>query len=181
MGADKALLRVDGQPMATRVAVALREAGASRVICVGGDLDALESLGLEVMADRWPGEGPLGGILSALGALRADGDADVDGDTGALVVAPCDLLVPDPALFGAVIAALREHDADVAVPVVRGVRQPLNGAFRRSARESLQRLFDQGERSVRRALLSLKVHEVETPAPGGLADADWPSDLSRRR
>lgn len=177
MGADKALLVVDGHPMASRVALALRGAGASRVLCVGGDLDALGSLGLEPIADRWPGQGPLGGILGALGALEPAGRDDPD----ALVVAPCDLLKPDPAVFAAVLAALRRSDADVAVPVVDGQRQPLNSAYRRSAYQQLQASFDRGERSVKRALQALNVVEVRDLGASCLADADRPSDLARHR
>lgn len=180
MGADKALLVLDGRPMALRVACALREAGASRVLCVGGDLAALGSLGLEVVADRWPGQGPLAGILSALDAMAvADGTDGTGSD--ALVVAPCDLLSPDPALFVATVGSLRAGEADVAVPVVEGVRQPLNGAYRRAAHIRLQERFDLGERSVKRALLALNVLEVHDLGASGVADADWPGDLYRER
>ena len=37
MGRDKALLRVDGVPMAVRVATALRAGGADPVAAIGGD------------------------------------------------------------------------------------------------------------------------------------------------
>ncbi|WP_434127450.1 molybdenum cofactor guanylyltransferase, partial [Enterococcus faecium] len=45
MGTDKALIEVDGGPLARRVANALRAAGADPVIAVGGDLEALGDLG----------------------------------------------------------------------------------------------------------------------------------------
>ncbi|HEU5454982.1 MAG TPA: NTP transferase domain-containing protein, partial [Nocardioides sp.] len=68
MGTDKALLEVDGIPLARRVANALRAAGADPVVAVGGDLEALGALGLHAEPDLHPGEGPLGAILTALAA-----------------------------------------------------------------------------------------------------------------
>src|SRR6185436_398763 len=81
MGTDKALIDVDGRALALSVADALRSAGATRVLAVGGDLVALRGLGLEAIPDQHAGEGPLGGILTALEAT----DEDV------VVVLACDL------------------------------------------------------------------------------------------
>src|SRR5688572_7864759 len=83
MGTDKALVEIDGTPMAVRVARALTAAGARRVIAVGGDARALASAGLEVVPDLEPGAGPLGGVVTALDALtRGDAGADTDADAG---------------------------------------------------------------------------------------------------
>jgi molybdopterin-guanine dinucleotide biosynthesis protein A len=61
MGRDKALLPLDGLPLAVRVAQALGEAGAAEVVAVGGDRDGLASWDLPAVPDRWPGEGRAGG------------------------------------------------------------------------------------------------------------------------
>src|SRR5688500_13149793 len=97
MGADKALLEIDGVPMALRVAGARRAAGADRVLAVGGDGAALADIGLQFVDDAWPGAGPLGGLVTALGAS----DADI------VVVASCDLVEPSAAALRAVVDALR--------------------------------------------------------------------------
>src|SRR5437016_12106711 len=86
MGRDKALMPIDGVPMATRVARALEQAGADNVTCVGGDVIALRELGLVAVVDEWEGTGPLGGVISSLGATSAP----------LSLVAPCDLLDPSP-------------------------------------------------------------------------------------
>jgi molybdopterin-guanine dinucleotide biosynthesis protein A len=172
MGTDKALLEVAGEPMAVRVARALRTAGATGVVCIGGDDDALAALGLAVVPDEHPGEGPLGALITALGASAHP----------VVVVAPCDLLAPDPAVATALRAALRaEPEADAAVAVVDGVRQPLDGAYRRTCRPRLVEVFTRGERSVRRALLELLVVEVTIPGADALRDADTPEDLRADR
>src|SRR5687768_5401850 len=85
MGADKALVEGDGLAMARRAADALWAAGATEVMAVGGDAQALGRLSLEVVRDLHPGEGPLGGILTALAAT----DEDV------VVVLACDLVAAD--------------------------------------------------------------------------------------
>ncbi|TML12241.1 MAG: hypothetical protein E6G39_12150 [Actinobacteria bacterium] len=79
MGRDKALIEVAGEPLVQRVARALTAAGAERVVVIGGDRRRIEALGLEVVADRFPGEGPLGGVLTAMSAI----DAPVMGARGA--------------------------------------------------------------------------------------------------
>ena len=94
MGADKAMIRVDGVAMARRVADALLDAGCSPVIAVGGDAAELGRLGLVGVDDEFPGEGPLGGVLTAL-SLGAPA-----------VVLACDLPNIRAATVSALIAAL---------------------------------------------------------------------------
>src|SRR5688572_23504876 len=73
MGQDKALLEIDGEPMARRAGRVLAEAGATRVVAVGGDARALRAIGMEVVADPRQGDGPLAGIAAALhAAAEAD-------------------------------------------------------------------------------------------------------------
>jgi molybdenum cofactor guanylyltransferase len=172
MGTDKAFLCVDGVPMVARVAAALHDAGAERVICVGGDLERLGALGLHTAPDLHPGDGPLGGLLSAFAART---------DAPTLLVAPCDLLAPSAAAFRAIMGAVPGTRAIAVVPVCRGVRQPLNGAYGAAAHEPLSRVFAAGERSVKRALAAITVEEMHDIDPAALADADTPEDLARGR
>lgn len=165
MGRDKALLVIEGEAMAQRVARVLRDAGAARVVCVGGDVDALRSLGLSVEIDPREGSGPLGGVLSALDLARED----------MVVVAPCDLLAPSSTFVRALRGALGgDRDAAVAVPIVDGRWRPLPCALRIQARGAVADAFDGGERTLHRALGRLARVEVEV---GPLADADTPEDL----
>ena len=77
MGADKAFIAVGGVPMVLRAVTALRAAGADPVAVVGGDGPRLQGLGLSYISDRYPGEGPLGGIITALGARRRPAGDDL--------------------------------------------------------------------------------------------------------
>ncbi|CAN5905537.1 hypothetical protein BH23ACT2_BH23ACT2_26500 [soil metagenome] len=81
MGRPKPLIDVDGVALAARPIEALRRGGAEAVALVGGDPAWAAQLGTGRVADRWPGEGPLGGLASALlAADRRDGDDDEEGD-----------------------------------------------------------------------------------------------------
>jgi molybdopterin-guanine dinucleotide biosynthesis protein A len=168
MGADKALLVVDGQPLAVIVADALRTAGADRVVAVGGDLDGLRALGLDAVPDLHPGEGPLGGILTALDATTED----------VVVVLACDLPGADPVVITTVVDAL--GDADVAAPLHDGRHELLHAAYRRRAQPVLNAAFAAGERAVHRACRTLDVLSVTGLGPAALVDVDSPQDLSER-
>jgi molybdopterin-guanine dinucleotide biosynthesis protein A len=160
MGRDKASIPVDGVAMAVRVAEALLAAGAARVACIGPAVGALPAV-----ADDHPGEGPLGGVLTA--ARWAAG--------AVVVVAPCDLLHPDPAAFAALAAAADPVAAALAA-------RPLPMAVAAPARASLEAAFAGGERSIRGALAASGVHVAEVAlAPEALADADAPGDLPEPR
>lgn len=171
MGTDKALVLIDGEPMLRRVAVALRRAGACDVACVGSGtphdearrLGALAGLGVAAIADDHPGEGPLGGILTALRAAPEDVEV--------VLVVACDLVAPSPAALEATVAAL--GDADVAVP--HG-SEWLHSAWHRRAEAGLRQRFEAGERSVHRAVEGLDVAVVDID-PAACLDADVAEDL----
>jgi molybdenum cofactor guanylyltransferase len=172
MGRDKALVEVDGAAMARRIACALAAAGAGRVVAVGGDAGALTSLGLPVVADRWPGEGPLGGLVTAL--------EDPERSAAVAVVLSCDLTDPDA---GAIAATVRERarlGCDAVVPVVGGRHQWLHGAWDRRAAGILTDVFAAGERSVAGAALSLRIRTLGGVPAAAVHDADRPEDLTGR-
>ena len=72
MGVDKASLEVDGRPLAVTACSALLGAGISPVAVVGGASHPPLPPGVKWLPDRWPGEGPLGGILTALRCVAAE-------------------------------------------------------------------------------------------------------------
>src|SRR5882762_7843363 len=63
-GQDKALVEFDAKPMLARLVELLGGVTKStKVVAVRGKYEAF---GVEIVEDRWPGEGPLGGIITAL-------------------------------------------------------------------------------------------------------------------
>ena len=170
MGRDKALVEVDGLPMASRVAAALTAAGCRSVVAVGGDAAVHARLGLASVPDRWPGEGPLGAIVTVLGQL--DGlDAD------AAMVASCDLPWLDRATVDALIARFVAAAGSVDAVVAHSDRlEPLCAVWARQAHQPLERLVLEGERAVHRALASLRVVTVQVDA-AAVANVNSPADL----
>lgn len=168
MGTDKALIEIDGVPMVTIAVDALREAGARDVWVVGGDRAAIEGLGHRWVADRHPGEGPLGGVITAL----AGADADI------VAILACDHIAAAAPAVRIVVGALGE--GDVAVPVVDGRPQTLHAAWRRAALGRLAAVFEAGGRAVRDGLAVLDVVQILDGDPCWFADADTPADLPDR-
>ncbi len=171
MGRDKALLVVDGRPLAETAAAALRVAGADDVLAVGGDEAGLGALGMRWIPDPTPGEGPLGGIRAALAALAGH---------HLVVVLACDLPRASAANVVAVVeaAATLGGEPGVAVPVRDGRREWLHACWTAGAGPVLDVAWAEGERAPRRSVGDLRIVEVVAPEPDGLADADRPSDLA---
>lgn len=175
MGRTKALVEVDGIPMARRVADALIGGGCARVVIVGGRQDELGILDLPVMPDEHPGEGPLGGVLTALALLPSTPGAV---GRGSVFVAPCDL----PFLSASVVRSMNERagfDERADAIVARGDRlEPALAIWRESARATVGADFEAGERALHRALRSLTVVEVPVD-PEDLRNVNAPGDLAR--
>jgi molybdenum cofactor guanylyltransferase len=170
MGRTKALIEVEGRPMATWVAAALLEAGCSPVVALGGDANELEPLDLRIVADTRPGQGPLGGVISALERVGAGADH--------VFVVACDV----PALRGAdlvpFIDAARDHP-EVDVVVARTDRlEPACALWSSRSLHPLREVFATGERALHRAIGRLDAHEIDV-RPGALRNINVPADLDR--
>jgi molybdenum cofactor guanylyltransferase len=172
MGRDKALVTIDGAALARRVTDALVAAGATAVVAVGGDTDRLTALGLRVVPDRWPGEGPLGGVVTALDALAS---------APVVVVLACDLLDPDPAAIVAVAAAASAPGVDLAAPRDEGRLQLHHAAWRPGAAVGLRAELEAGERALWRAVRQLHAVGLDAIPRTAYRDADVPADLAEAR
>lgn len=173
MGRDKSLLEVRGVALTASVATALKQAGAIEVLTVGGDLERLQSLdGVDrAVPDLHPGEGPLGGILSAFAAATED----------VVVVLACD--TPDitaDAPRRLVEAIQATPWAGVAHAVFEGRMQPLTAAWRVSAALGpIRDAFIAGERAPRAVMATLPHVAVDGFDERAVADVDRPEDLHR--
>jgi len=169
MGSDKALMPVDGVAMAARVAAALTAGGCDPVVCQGGDAGALAKLGLEVVPDAQPGEGPVIAILDALTRHRRD-----------LVVCACDLPWLDATTVVRLLAvASAEPAADVVVACDADVPH-LAAVWRSRARQPLEALVAEGVRSYRAVLDRLETARVDVPS-ASVSIVNKPEDLRRLR
>jgi len=168
LGQAKAFVEINGRTLLNRAVDCLVQAGVEPVTVVGGEHDRIRAAGHEPIPDRFPGDGPLGGILSALHSSERE----------AVAILACDLADPDPAEIQRLLGALTE--GDVAVPVVGSHPQWLFSVWRRSAREPLGEAFADGVRAPRHAINELQV--VYLPGLGDrFRDIDTPEDLDRER
>ncbi len=171
MGVDKALLEVDGQPMAVGVASALAQAGCHPVWCQGGDVALIGTLGLMHVADSKPGEGPVVAIRDALRhSVEHHDGADI-------AVAACDLVDLTAEAVSIVIDPLLS-DAIVVVAVANGGSQLL-ARWSVASLPRLDWLIGEGVRSYRGALRMLHAHEVEVPT-AAVRNVNRPDDLDIR-
>ncbi len=168
MGRTKALVEVDGRPMADHVLDAVRSVGADPVVVVGGDRVELAALSAPVVADLSPGEGPVGGVLTSL--RRFAGEA-----THVLVVA-CDLPDLDTRTLMPLVEACA-GDGFSQVWVAAGDRlEPMCAIWSVDAAERIEELFDAGERALH-AVIGELPHVAVTVDPSGLANINTPGQL----
>ena len=165
MGRDKATLEIDGVAMAARVVGALEAGGCAPVFLVGGDAARLAGIGRPVVADAWPGEGPLGAVIVALRHAAQP-----------VLVAACDLPWLDAGTVGSLLAAHLAHpDVDV-VHAASPAIEPLCAVWHPSALASLTSAFAAGERGMQRAIAGLRAHPCAVD-PLALANINRPGDL----
>jgi molybdenum cofactor guanylyltransferase len=172
MGRTKALIEVDGVPMARRVADALGAAGCERVVACGGDPDELAPLGLAVLADRYPAAGPLGGVLGVLESLGSS-----EPPVAGVFVVACDL----PALTGrslrGMVRALRARpEIDVVVARTLAI-EPACAIWNPAATEHVRRCFEAGERALHAAIARLDSIEIDVDA-SELRNINTPDELA---
>jgi molybdopterin-guanine dinucleotide biosynthesis protein A len=173
MGRTKALIEVDGVPMATRVAMALRAAGCVGVFGYGGDPDELASLAMAVLPDRYPGTGPLGGVLGVLEHF-----AELATAPEGVLIAACDL----PALTGEALLDMVvefQHRPNIDVVVARtSAIEPTCAIWKPSAIDRIRRCFDDGERALHAVIGQLAASEVVIDA-AVLRNINTPDELGR--
>ena len=167
MGQPKALIRVDGSAMVDRMGAVLSAAGCSRVVAVGPTDLAGQ---LEHVADLYPGDGPLGGVLTAMSA---------SGSAPLVCVVACDLMSLGVDSVASLIQVAR-RDADADVVAAHSDRlEPLCAVWRVALQPVLQAQFDSGERAVHRAIGALLLRTCEVPL-AALRNVNSPDDLPTR-
>ncbi|HUY61160.1 MAG TPA: molybdenum cofactor guanylyltransferase, partial [Candidatus Dormibacteraeota bacterium] len=125
--------------------------------------------------DRVPGQGPLGGIVTALRAAA----------TELVLVVACDMPDPCPALAGHLLSRARaDPAADAVVPRRAGRWEPLLAVYRRRAAAPLEAALTEGVLACHLALDRVRVLTIEEDEwrpldPDGRSFDNWnaPADL----
>jgi molybdopterin-guanine dinucleotide biosynthesis protein A len=153
-GSDKALVQFDGTPLLLLLCELLQASiGSVRVIAPRGRYADLD---IPVIEDRWPDEGPLGGIITALQAT-----ATADRRCKWNLIVSCDM----PFLTYEWLNYMKERalasDAEVVVPQSEHGLEPLCACWRTSAAVSLHAAFDDGVRKVTEAMKRLRMEVLD--------------------
>ena len=157
-GRDKALVEIGAQPMLLRMHKLLD--GVAEEVGVIAAPEKYASLGLKCIADLWPGEGPLGGIVTAL--LHTE---ETDPKSAWNLVLSCDMpfLTPDWLEFLATRAT--KSAAQVILPFSAGGPEPLCACWRTDAARTLRAAFESGIRKVTDGVALLRSEVLD--------EADW--------
>jgi molybdopterin-guanine dinucleotide biosynthesis protein A len=159
MGRDKAGLPYHGDTLAGAVARVV-EAAAGSAILVGNPTHG-------GIPDLYPGEGPLGGILTALQHTAAEWN---------LIVA-CDMPEITPGFLRGLLNDAQRTNADVLLPCgPGGLPEPLCAVYRRSAHETIERHFAQGVRKVTAAFEGLAVVRLDVAEALSFQNVNTPED-----
>ena len=166
MGQDKARLPFRGGTLADAVALEVQLATGS-VTLVGH----AEMAGI---SDRYPGEGPLGGILTALHHTSADWN---------LIVA-CDMPQVSVAFLKLLMTEAERSSAERSMPAIvlpygpDAQPEPLCAAYHRRALPGLEAAFGRGIRKVTAAMQGLAVARLDVPEVAIFQNVNTPQDWS---
>jgi molybdopterin-guanine dinucleotide biosynthesis protein A len=153
-GADKALAELQGKSMLVRTVELLSNVCGN--VAIVAQKNKLNGSSTETIVDRWPGEGPLGGILTALHDSK-----EKRGSESWNLILSCDMpfLTQEWLAFLAQRAAL--CSAEAAVPESAHGMEPLCACWRNSAVPAISVAFDSGTRRVTEALRKLRVEVLD--------------------
>jgi molybdopterin-guanine dinucleotide biosynthesis protein A len=141
MGRDKALLPFRGGPLAQSVARAVEMAAGSATLV--GHPHRYRHLGFPAIRDRYPGQGPLGGILTALKHTSATWN----------LLAACDMPSLSAEFLRRLLDAAQRSGADALLPAgPSGRAEPLCAVYHRRILPALETAFADGARRATAAL-----------------------------
>jgi molybdopterin-guanine dinucleotide biosynthesis protein A len=159
-GRDKALAHLGGKPVLARLCAMLGEAVST--IAIVGDPKKYAASGVKCIADRWPGEGPLGGIVTALDTSAQNATAEAPAPGWNLIIG-CDMPFLTREWLTYLIQRALASLSDVVVPKSILGLEPLCACWRTAASTTLRQAFDQGTRKVSEAMKHLRMEILDEP------------------
>jgi molybdopterin-guanine dinucleotide biosynthesis protein A len=155
-GRDKALVEFDGEPMLLRMRDLLRSVVGNTAVIAAPTKYA--SIGVESEPDLWPGEGPLGGIITSL----MHSQAAQESREWNLIVG-CDMPFLTREWLAHLVRRALASDAELIAPrSAKGV-EPLCVCWRTSSAPKLKRAFESGVRKVTEAMSQVRMEIMDEP------------------
>jgi molybdopterin-guanine dinucleotide biosynthesis protein A len=153
-GSDKALAEFAGRTLLSRMCDLVEaSSGSVRVVAPYGRYSDHTFSSIE---DRWPDEGPLGGIITA---LRASEDSGSQREWNLIVSCDMPFLTTDWLKY--LCIRVLGTDAEVVVPQSAHGLEPLCACWRTAAAALLQAAFDEGTRKVTEAMKRLRMEVLD--------------------
>ena len=152
-GTDKALVELENVPMYARMAALFRKMTISHVLV--GDPAKYGNLGPTCIFDKWPGEGPLGGIITALRRTRATDVADYN------LIVSCDMPFLTAEWFEHLLSVAFHSEADVVLARSDRGPEPLCACWRTDAVATLEAAFMRGVRRVNEGIALLRAEVLD--------------------
>ena len=149
-GRDKALVPLAGKPCLARMLELLGQSGVRETLVIGKK-SLYGHLGSPCVADKWPGEGPLGGIITA---LRCSGPNKY-GYLWNLIVS-CDMPFLTAKWLEHILKTAFKSEADVVLAKSEHGPEPLCAVWRTSCCDAVEAQFQRGVRRVNEAIGHLK-------------------------
>lgn len=168
MGRDKALLPLDGKTFAQHIAELLEQSAGSAALI--GSPALYSGLGFPVIPDLMPGNGPLGGLFTALHQTSADWN---------LIVA-CDMPKVTTALFEHLFSQAELSTADCVVPATGQNLDPLCAVYHRRCAPAALAAIHRKSLKMHDFVSGLKMRTVSPDQPALLANVNTPQDWSSR-
>ena len=157
-GRDKALVEMDGAPMLLRMRALLSD--ITNPVNVIATPNKYVALGVTGIADRWDGQGPLAGIITALLHTK-----EASSETQWNLIIGCDMPFLTREWLTYLVARALSSSAEVVAPrSVQGL-EPLCACWRTTAAQTLQSAFDEGVRKITEAMKRLQMEVLD--------EADW--------
>jgi molybdopterin-guanine dinucleotide biosynthesis protein A len=156
-GQDKALAEMDGAPMLLRMRALLSRVAAD--VQVIASLQKYAALGVAGIPDRWEGQGPLAGIITALLTTKENGRA------GWNLIIGCDMPFLTEEWLSYLVERALASSAEVVAPKSEQGLEPLCACWRTAAAPKLQNVFESGIRKITQAMKQLQLEVVD--------ESDW--------
>ncbi|MCU1242292.1 MAG: molybdenum cofactor guanylyltransferase [Candidatus Acidoferrum typicum] len=157
-GRDKALVEMDATPMLLRMRTLLLE--ITKEVNVIAPPEKYAALGITGIGDRWAGQGPLAGIITALLTTQeASSEAQWN------LIVGCDMPFLTREWLAYLVVRAQASSAEVVAPQSAQGLEPLCACWRTTAAGKLQTSFDEGVRKITHAMKRLQMEVLD--------EADW--------
>jgi molybdopterin-guanine dinucleotide biosynthesis protein A len=157
-GRDKALTQFDSTPLLVRIDTLARTCIEEVMVVATAEKYRDLDPHLEVIKDRWPGEGPLGGIITALQHTASTNPAAEWN-----LILSCDMPFLTAEWLNFLVDRARASAPEIQVILPHSTHgpEPLCACYRTNAADALKNVFDRGVRKVTQALQQLRTEVLD--------------------